>query len=48
MHLNVGNSDSAEDSDASARKSALRIFCGYDERGCVCGGVKTGAEPSAL
>lgn len=46
MYLNVGNSASAEGSAASC--PGLRTFCGYDERGCDCGGVKTGAELSDL
>ena len=43
VYLNVGNSDSAEVSAASCPGSEFRRFCGYDERGCVWGGVKTGA-----
>lgn len=48
MYLNVGNSASAEDSAVSSLNSRDRTFCGYDDRGCVCGGVKTGAELSVL
>lgn len=47
-YLNVGNSASAEDSAASSLNSADRTFCGYEDRGCVCGGVKTGAALSVL
>jgi len=49
LYLKVGKSASADASSVvSCRDSGLRIFWGYDVRGCVCGGVNTGAALSVL
>ena len=44
MYLRAGNSDSAEGSAASCWATVSRIFWGYDDNGCVCSGVNTGAD----
>lgn len=48
MHLRAGNSESADDSAVSCWAKVSRIFWGYDDNGCVCSGVNTGADRSDL